>query len=493
MARAIKRFIDVEVRKDTPRVSAAGFGIPNVVTDDSLITTSARIKKFTSASAVGDFFGTDSEEHKAADAYFFQDPFLEEQPEDLWFCRFADADTSAVIECGQAPENDFEVWKLVADGEFGVTIDAGLVDTAALDFTSVTSMDDVAAVIAAGLGANGDCIFVDGRFQVISPTTGAASTITLLQTVAAPAGTDISVAAYMDGDVLATPALPLGSVLSQGQVAETVAAAIAAIRNVDDDWYCLAAILKYRDTTEADEMADEIEPLRKMFYIATNDTNTLILGNDANFCAKTKTKNYARSGATYHDIAALYPDMSDLGQQLPKEIGSTNWAYKTRAGIAEGALVDIPAVALTQDQIDAALDKNCNLYTSTLGSDFTYWGTMLGGKNIDKDGEYIDIIRNIDFLQTRIEEQQLSLHLEKDIIPFDNPGITTEENRLKSSLDTYGVKQGILVEGSVTTSFPKRSETTQEQRDDRTLPDGKFVGELKGAIDTVIIRGTVFI
>ena len=64
---------------------------------------------------------------------------------------------------------------------------------------------------------------------------------------------------------------------------------------------------------------------------------------------------------------------------------------------------------------------------------------------------------------------------------------------MKSRLDEYGVKQGILVEGSVTTSFPKRSEVSQSDRDDRLLPDGTFIAELQGGMNKIVVRGTVFI
>ncbi|MCK5603149.1 DUF3383 family protein [Candidatus Pacearchaeota archaeon] len=491
--RAIKRFVDVEIRKDTPRVSAAGFGILLVITDSSFLTATSRVRRFTTPESVSDFFGPTSEEAKAADAFFFQDPFLENQPEELQFGRFADADSAAVIECGDSPETDFEVWKLVSDGEFGVTIDAGLVDTAGLDFSSVTSLDDVAAVIAAGLGANGDCIFSGGRFSIISSTTGFTSAITLLQTVAAPAGTDISDALFLAGDVAVSAENPGGAIISQGKSPETVENAMLAIRNVNDDWYALGMIKKFRDTTDAEEFADEIESLRKMFLIATNDVNTLVLDNASNFSAIIKALNYKRTAAIYHDNSDLYPDMSWLGQELPKDIGSTNWAFKTLAGIPEGAAVSIPAVVLTQAQIDAAVDKNCNLYTAVLSANFTYFGTMLGGKNIDKDGEFIDIIRNIDFLQARTEEGLMSLLLEKDIIYFTNAGITIVDNRLKERLNTFGVVQGILVAGTVVTSFPKRSEVSRDDRDARLLPDGTFTAKLTGAIDTVVVRGTVFI
>lgn len=493
MVRPITRFIDVEIRKDTPRVSEAGFNIALVITDSSLISTTTRVKSFTTAAAVSEFFGASSEEYLASDAFFFQDQFLPEQPDELVFGRFADAATAALLECGNSPETDFTVWKLVTDGEFTVDIDGGTVNVTALDFSTVTSLDDVATVIDTGLGANGSCYYLDGRFNIYSATTGASSTITVLDTVAVPAGTDISGASYLDGDTEVSPTNPGGSILSQGQAAETFSAAIAAIESVNDEWYAITGIKKYRDVSVTEDMADETESRRKMFLLTTNDVNVLTLGSTSTFSYYLKNNNYKRSATIYHNNATLYPDLSWLGQQLPKNLGSTNWAYKTFAGIAEGAQVDIPPVALTQAQIDAALDVNCNVYTSTLGSDFVFFGTMGGGRNADKEGEFIDIIRNIDFLQARTEEQLLSLLLEKDIIPMTNAGITIVDNRLKSALETYGVEQNILVSGTVETTFPKRSEISQSDRDDRLLPDGTFQAELQGGINTVIIRGIVYI
>ena len=493
MTRPIKRFIDVEIRKDTPRVSAAGFGILMMITDSLLLSSTVRHKSFLSAAAVDAFFGDASEESLAADAFFFQDPFLENQPGEIQFGRFVDDAIAALIECGSSPETDFEVWKLISDGEFAVTIDGGLVELTALDFTSVTSLADVAAVIDTALAANGDCYFLINRFNIISGTTGASSTITLLDTVAAPAGTDISGSDYLDGDVIVGPTNLGGSILSQGQIAETFATAITAIENVNSDWYAMGALKKYRDGTDTEDMADEIESRRKMFLIATNDTNVLVLNDTSTFMYYIKNANYKRSAGIYHDNTTLYPDASWMGQQLPKDVGSTNWAFKELAGIAQGAEVDIPAVVLSELQKDAALDVNCNVYTTVLAADFAYLGTMGGGKNVDKEGEFIDIIRNIDFLQARTEEGLMSLLLEKDIIPFTNAGITIVDTRLKSRLDEYGVKQGILVEGSIITTFPKRSEVSQSDRDDRLLPDGTFIAELQGGINKVVVRGTVFI
>jgi hypothetical protein len=497
-ARPVTRFVDVQITKDSPRVSAASFGLLLVITDSALLSTTTRVMSFTTAAAVATFFGASSEEALIADAFFYQDPFLTDQPNEILFGRYADAATAALLECGNSPETTIATWAAITDGEFKLDIDGGTVSLTGLDFSAgpVTSLDDVATVIDTALGANGDCYYLNGRFWFNSATTGATSLITLLSTVAVPAGTDISGAgasAGLDGDVAKSPTNLGGSILSQGQALETFAAALTAIENVNNEWYAMGALKKFRDVTATENMAVEIESRRKMFLIATNDANTLVNGDTSTFAYYLKNLNYKRTAVIYHDDSTLYPDASWMGQQLPKDLGSTNWSFKTLAGIPEGAAATISAVTLTQTQINAALGVNCNLYSTVLSADLTYMGTMGGGKNVDKEGEYIDIIRNIDFLQARIEEGLMSLLLEKDIIPMTNAGISIVDNRLKSRLDEYGVKQQILVPGSVVTSFPKRSAISQANRDDRILPDGTFTAELQGGINRVVVRGTVYI
>jgi len=119
--RPIKRFVDVEIRKDTPRVSAAGFSILMAITDSALLSTTRRHRRVTSAASVDLFFGDGSEESLYADAFFYQDPFLENQPNELQFGRFADAATAGLLECGDSPETTVATWNLVTDGEFAIT------------------------------------------------------------------------------------------------------------------------------------------------------------------------------------------------------------------------------------------------------------------------------------------------------------------------------------------------------------------------------------
>lgn len=490
--RAIKRFIDVEITKDTPSVSAASFGIPILISNSSAITTAQRVKRFSSLAGVELLFADTTEEYKAADAYFNQNAFNENQPEELLIGRYVDAASAAVLECGEAPLTDVPTWVAITDGAFAITIDGGAIEVTGLDFSTATSLDDVASIISAGT-AGATVTYVINRFVFTSDTTGVASTITLLDTIAVPAGTDISGAGFLDGDILQSPVNPSGSLLSQGQLAETAEEMLTAVEAANSSWYALGVTKPLRDIQFTKDLADGIEARRRIAILTTNDANTLVLGSTASYAYYLKNANYKRTAVVYHDNVNVYPEWSWMGQQLPKAVGSTNWSYKTLAGIADGALQAIEPSNITQTQIDAALDVNANVYTTTLGANFMYFGTMGGGKNIDKEGEYIDIIINIDFLQARVEEGLMSLLLEKDIIAFTDGGITIVDTRLKSLLQTYGVNQGILVDQTVVTSFPKRADVSQADRDDRKLPGGTFNAQLTGGINTVIVRGTVSI
>ena len=492
MARQIKRFVDVEIRKDTPTVSAASFGIPILISNSSAITTATRVKRFTTLAGVELLFANTTEEWKAADAFFSQDPFNENQPEELLIGRYVDAPSAAVLEAGEVPLTDVDTWKAITDGEFAVTIDSTPTDVTGLDFSTATSLDDVASIISTGT-AGASVAYVINRFVFTSDTDGATSTITLLSTVAAPAGTDISGTGFLDGDVIASPTNPSGSLLSQGQIAEDAATMLTAVKNANNSWYALGLIKDLRDIQFTEDLADAIESERNIMIVDTNDANTVVTDSTASFAYYIKNANYKRTGYVYHDNENVYPSWSWMGQQLPKSVGSTNWSFKTLAGIAEGASQDIEASALTETQIDAALDVNANVYTNTLGADFMYFGTMGGGKNVDKEGEYIDIIINIDFLQARVEEGLMSLLLEKDIIAFTDGGISIVDTRLKNLLQTHGVVQGILVDNTVVTTFPKRADVSQGDRDDRKLPGGTFTAELTGGINTVVVRGIVSI
>lgn len=116
--------------------------------------------------------------------------------------------TPAFLTGGTSAESNVAIWDSVSDGEFAITIDGVAREITGLDFTApVTDMDEVAAVIQAGIraatGSTETCVWDTNHFVVTSADTTASSAITVTSTVAVPAGTDISGAGgsvYMDAE-----------------------------------------------------------------------------------------------------------------------------------------------------------------------------------------------------------------------------------------------------------------------------------------------------
>ena len=373
MANPFKRYVDVVITKETALLSAAGFGVPLLLTDDvAVITTTTRVKEYLSLPAVETDYADTTDEYKAARAYFSQQAENKRQPEKLLI---------------------------------GVWDKAG---------------------------------------------------------------------------------------------AETITDALQAIIDTNNEWYVLGITASLRtDETNLELLATEIEGMRKVAVFDSNNANNLILDEDTTLMYKLKNKEtsgYKRSMVIHHDDVTKYTSWAILGEFLPIDPGKSQMAYHILAGAADGADF-IPAASITEPQKDNLFANNGNTTVGLAGQVFFYPGIMVGGKNIDREGEWFDIIRSIDFLQARTEEGLMSLLLEKSEagskVPFTDAGIAMVNNRLSNLLETFGVTQGILVDGTIVITVPKRADTTTEDRDDRILRDVDFEASLAGAIGKVIVRGKV--
>lgn len=103
-------------------------------------------------------------------------------------------------------------WKLITDGEFSLFIDGVAFDATPLDFSAVTDMDGVAAVIEAAIQGNttkGAAFTAatveyasDGQLVITSGTTGATSTVGYIDNVDAGSGTNILARAGLDSYIV---------------------------------------------------------------------------------------------------------------------------------------------------------------------------------------------------------------------------------------------------------------------------------------------------
>ncbi len=114
------------------------------------------------------------------------------------------APTNADLTGGNSATAVIATWQAVTDGEFTITINDETIDVTALDFSAASDMDDVAAVIQAGINlgvAESEAVTVawDTNHFVITGR----SVVSVASAVSGGSGTDISGAgatAFMDAD-----------------------------------------------------------------------------------------------------------------------------------------------------------------------------------------------------------------------------------------------------------------------------------------------------
>lgn len=246
--------------------------------------------------------------------------------------------------------------------------------------------------------------------------------------------------------------------------------ALTAIEAIDDDWYGL--ILESKDQADIEEVAQNwVESRIKQFFALTADAD---VKNDvaSNVLENLNAANIERTSVWFSEDVDNYLSAAIAGLQLPKDPGSTNWAYQTLSGPDFDDLTPTEQSNIT--------DAKGNIYIRVAGLNITQFGTVAGG-------EFIDVIRGSDFLQARIQELVYAQLVQSEKIPFTNQGISLVENRLREALD-LGVQNQIINE-DYTITVPDVSAVSDLDKGNRFLPDVEFQATLTGAINKTQIRG----
>jgi len=234
------------------------------------------------------------------------------------------------------------------------------------------------------------------------------------------------------------------------------------------------------DTTQSEyeNAALWAETQKKIFFVCDDDEDIYDAGSTTDIAAVTSAASYDRTSVIFHekaqgDLAPSWLETGWAGRLFPLSPGAATWKFKTIAGVS--------ASSLTAGQVTAIENKNANVYISVGGVSMTEQGTVASG-------EYIDIIRGIDWLEARIQEAVFSELVNADKIPYTDAGVQVIQSALDGVLD-LAIRRGVLA--SYESSAPLVANIPDADKIARTLPDIKFTGTLAGAIHKVQIRGTV--
>ena len=334
--------------------------------------------------------------------------------------------------------------------------------------SNVTTNEEIAAGLVALIVAGGPAVNAtatdnfDGSFEVASTLTGGTLNIQVFP---------FEVMLIEKGLIIG-PYVPSASIVAD----------LIAIQNVNNDWYALA--VTDRTVASVQAVAAWIETQVKIFGTASDDPNIINLppgtggGEDHTSIAYLLyNAGYARSFVMYHqDADSDYPECAWFGNVLPLTPGSETWKFKT--------LNSIPYSDLSTNEENNAFAKNTNTYEFIGGVGITQNGTMAAG-------EYIDIIRGVDWLTSTIQTYVYSILVLNPKVPYTDAGITAVESQILAALQLGITNNFLASEPPPLVSVPLAVNVPLVDKANRVLNNVSFTATLAGAIQAVNITGTV--
>lgn len=250
---------------------------------------------------------------------------------------------------------------------------------------------------------------------------------------------------------------------------------LAAIFTADPDWYGL--LLDSQGADEVDAAATWTEANKRLFVWQSADTGALSSDTIDDVFSVSQDAGYVRSAGIFHPtLAKAWIAAAWMGEELPKVEGASTWMFKS--------LATIPVYVLTDSERAALEAKDGNHYLSLAGVAVT-------GPGASSSGEWLDVVRDLDWLSARLREDALQVFLANDKIAFTDEGISVFVAAVRARLNEAVTKTVLAADPKPTVTAPRASAVSSTDKGNRHLPDLAWTGTLAGAIHSVQINGLV--
>lgn len=450
----ISSIVNVQITRQTQGVTQAGFGVPLILTNDAPLVSwgTERIREYASTTELLEDFASSSATYKAAAAIFSQLPKVPLIKVGKEATRVAQVQTMTFSA------------DLITGNKVNGKVDGVAVTETLFAVDHLTTMNAIAAKIQAEPGVATAVVGGAGNRVITVTAQTAGVPFTLTNWLVTEGATQATI-------TIAT------TVANHGPAND-----LAEISEVDPDWY--GVIWTERGQQLVEEMASYIETVRKIFGTCTDDdANVLNAAVTTDIGSVLSLANFQRTFVIFNDDATDFADGAYMGKLFPYDPGTETWKFKTLASIT----VD----NLTSSQRSAAANKNVNIYVEVGGVAITMEGVMASG-------EYIDVIRFVDWLQARMEEAIYGQLVRLTKVPFTDHGIGIITNEIRSVLEN-GIRVGGIADDALDAitpqpyviSAPRAVDVSINDRADRLLPDVTFRARLAGAIHKVNVNGVV--
>tara|TARA_R110002012_G_scaffold321757_1_gene551217 strand:+ start:632 stop:2089 length:1458 start_codon:yes stop_codon:yes gene_type:complete len=482
MAIEITEFADVSISVSPVGVTAGDFGTLGFLTNESdianaPISPAERSRAYTSLASVSADWPAGTEVYKAATAFYGQTP----TPRDFVVLMAFSTDQAASLVGGGA--EDLEALKTISDGDLTLTIDGTEVAVSALNFSSATTLPEIAAILETAVDAvlTGATVTHSGyQFVVNGVLTGATGSITA--------------ATGSSSEALGLQAHQ--AVASAGVAAESPVDALAANLASGSEWVATVTHKQYRDVLAGAEghntleIAAWCEAAKKLFMNTSNDLSTLSSANSSDIASVLKAASFRFSLTTFSKNPAQYPSASVFGRAASVNfatVGSTiTLNLKQMPGISAENLTPSEFAVLRSKYASAVvlIGKSTNAYTDSRMA----------------SGSWLDTTHGLMWLEARCEADMFNLlYTTNTKIPYTQTGINMCVSALEASLEA-AVRNGLAAPGFLPdgTFLPKGYKVTAVSLADTAAGDVSnrlyaglsFVMSGAGALQDVEVTGS---
>lgn len=262
-------------------------------------------------------------------------------------------------------------------------------------------------------------------------------------------------------------------------ISETFSNAIQKINDFNGEWYC--ALINSVLASDILSAASKIESLKKLLIVRSNETNNFDVADTSSILYQLKSLSYDRTAFIFNnDVSTKFIDSAWAGRMLPTIPGSENWAFKILKGVSSDNLLS--------SQSNAIFNQNGNTFENFAGQNITREGKVVSG-------EYIDIIRGVDWLKSKIQEELFLLLTNVEKLEFTDIGGDIIENKMKIVFER-AVSNGLIAKdaegnGIYKINIPKKSSMATNNVISRYFTGITFTGTLAGAINKIGISGNL--
>lgn len=347
------------------------------------------VRNYSSADAVREDLGSNSEAYKSALKYF-AGGFQGIKPTTLFVGLVNSGgltnSTKGFFTSGDASAN-LASFQAISNGEFSISKNGSTpLDVTAIDCTDATTLDDVAAILQETIRLSSDLYrnitvtFNATEFVFTSETYGSDSEFEITTLIGA--GTDLTAVTFLDGG-----AVTLGTT---GTLAGVISGFLA-----DNRYYHTILSNDWNDQEKL-EWSSAIEAATKIKYLLW------IIGTDANIADQSLGLDVTTIAKTLFDKkvnkTAIIFDNTDSDRKqasLPSYFGVVDFTSARPLGsLAFKQFANISATSITDARFDNLISKNVNFYGQA-GEDgrvVAYPGRVPSGQSIDTiiAGDFLD-------------------------------------------------------------------------------------------------------